>query len=218
MKITQILKLNESDAFKDTKVGDKVKLDFVHYSKAEPRGDDHEVVKVTPTEIHVKDSVTKEVGKYHRSSGRGIGNQSASYDKISPKKIKESLVTEAKDYFPDVDVIKLDPDRADTYDIVQALMPTLVRTAYVHLSHDKDKYERTHTEEDDEPFEFTNDALEERLDTLIDAIRNRLDDQSSHDKHAAIEKIKSEFKEKLTEAVETPANLMPQASGKKNKI
>jgi len=109
------------------------------------------------------------------------------------------IITESKDVFPDVDVIKLDPDRADAYDVVQSLMPTLVRMSYVYLVEDKIKYERTHKDEEDTPFEFTEDALEERLDDLIKHIRNRLDDESSHDKKAAIDRLKGEFKEKLEE-------------------
>lgn len=111
-------------------------------------------------------------------------------------------LTESKDWFPDIDVIKLDPDRIDAYDMIQALMPTLVRTAYVWLMHDKEKYERTATpasdDDDGDPaFDFSMDALEERLDDLVSAIKNRLDDMSSHDKHSYIDRIKSEFKEKL---------------------
>ena len=110
----------------------------------------------------------------------------------------KKVITESKDVFPDVDVLKIDPDRADDYDIVQTLMPTLVRIAYVHLQNDKAKYDRTHKGEDDEPFEFTKDALEDRLDDLINSIRNRLDDQSIHDKHAYVDRIENEFKEPLT--------------------
>jgi len=111
-------------------------------------------------------------------------------------KIKE-ILTESKDVFPDVDVIKLDPDRADVYDVVQSIMPTLVRMAYTYLVNDKQKYDRTHTDEEDTPFEFTKDALEEEVDKLIKHITNRFDDMSSHDKSAYIDRIKSEFKEKL---------------------
>jgi len=113
-------------------------------------------------------------------------------------KIRE-ILTEAKDLFPEVDVIKIDPDRADVYDIVQSIMPTMVRIAYTNLVNDKEKYERTHTDEEDIPFEFTKDALEEEVDNLIKHITNRMDDLSSHDKSAYIDRIKSEFKEKLEE-------------------
>jgi len=109
---------------------------------------------------------------------------------------KESL-TEAKDVFPDVDVIKLDPDRADSYDVASAIMPTLVRMAYTNLYHEKTKYDRSHTDEEDTPFDFTISALEDELDDLIKHVRNRLDDQSSHDKKAYIKRLESEFTEKL---------------------
>jgi hypothetical protein len=111
--------------------------------------------------------------------------------------LEQATLTEGKDFFPDVDVIKLDPDRVDVYDIVSALMPTLVRMAYVDLSHDKEKYERTHTDEEDEPFNFTVDELEDRLDKIIDNLKNRIDDMSSRDKHHYIDAIKKEFKEEL---------------------
>lgn len=124
--------------------------------------------------------------------------------KLSFKSTVGIKLTESKDMFSDVDVIKLDPDRIDAYDIVQALMPTLVRTAYVILCHDKEKYERTHNpkaseddEDGDDPFPFTADELEERLDDIVGHIKNRLDDMSSHDRHSYIERIKGEFKEKL---------------------
>ena len=120
--------------------------------------------------------------------------------KISDILSPMAKLCEAKDYFDSVDVIKLDPDRADAYDVVQALMPTLIRIAYVNMAHDKERYDRTHTDEEDDPFEFTIDELEDRLDDLVKNIRDRLDDQTSHDKHAYIDRIKSEFKEKIDEA------------------
>jgi hypothetical protein len=113
-------------------------------------------------------------------------------------KIRE-ILTEAKDVFPDVDVIKLDPDRADAYDVVQSIIPTLIRIAYTNLVNDKQKYERTHTDKEDISFEFTKGALEEEVDKLIKHITNRFDDLSSHDKLSYIDRIKSEFKEKLEE-------------------
>jgi hypothetical protein len=110
-------------------------------------------------------------------------------------------ITEAKDVFPDVDVLKIDPDRADAYDIVQALMPTMVRIAYTHLMHDHTKFKREHEhddpEEENQKFDFNVDGLEERLDDLVKAITRRFDDMTSHDKAAYIGKIKSEFKEPL---------------------
>jgi hypothetical protein len=108
--------------------------------------------------------------------------------------VKESL-TEAKDLFNDVDVIKLDPDRVDAHDIVSAIMPTLVRVAYTQLVHDQTKYNRGKDDEDPE-FEFTKDELEERLDTLIGHVRDKLD-MSGHDKMDYITNMSGEFKQKL---------------------
>jgi|ERR1017187_1244334 hypothetical protein len=113
--------------------------------------------------------------------------------------MKINQLFEAKDLFPDVDVIKIDPDRADVYDIVQGIMPTLVRVAYTHLVDDKVKYNRTHTDEDDIPFEFTIGALEECLDEFIHNIKDKLDDISMHDRVTYIKGVSSEFKEKLDE-------------------
>jgi hypothetical protein len=124
--------------------------------------------------------------------------------------VKESLI-EAKDFFTDVDVIKLDPDRADAHDVVSAIMPTLVRMAYTYLAQDKIKYDRNKDDEDPE-FEFTKDALEERLDNLIGHVRDRLD-MSGHDKLNYITRLKDEFKEKLTEDVQTAPGVKPAANG-----
>jgi hypothetical protein len=114
--------------------------------------------------------------------------------------VNESLVMEA-DVFPDIDVIKLDPDRADSHDVVNALMPTLIRMAYVYLTDDKIKYERTHRDEEDTPFEFTEDELDDRLENLIENVIKRLEEVSTHDRKDYIKRLSSEFKEKLTEAV-----------------
>jgi hypothetical protein len=108
-------------------------------------------------------------------------------------------IVESKDYFSDVDVLKFDPDNVDAYDIVSTLMPTIVRIAYVNLCHNKEKYERTHTDEEDEPFDFSQDALEDEVDDMIGHITNRFGDLSSRDKASYIDRVKSEFKEKLTE-------------------
>jgi len=113
--------------------------------------------------------------------------------------VNESLVMEA-DVFPDVDVIKLDPDRADSHDVVNALMPTLIRMAYVYLVDDKVKYERTHKDDEDTPFEFTEDELDERLENLIENVVKRLEEVSMRDRKADIKKMSGEFKEKLTES------------------
>lgn len=105
----------------------------------------------------------------------------------------------SSDYFSDVDVIKFDPDKVDTHDIVNALMPTLVKMAYVQLSDDKKKYERTHTDEDDEPFKFTKDELEERLDDIVGNLKDRLSDLSSRELIYHINKMEKEFREPLVD-------------------
>ena len=142
---------------------------------------------------------------------------------------KSEQITEGKDVFPDVDVLKIDPDRADAYHIVQALMPTMVRIAYTHLVHDNIKFKREHANDADEEnlkFDFNVDGLEERLDDLVKAITRRFDDMTSHDKAAYISKIKSEFKEPLTESEvietqeskETPLHLMDKISSSSTKF
>lgn len=102
---------------------------------------------------------------------------------------------EARDLFPDADVIKLDPDRIDMYDVVNNLMPTLARVAYVILSNKKTKYERTHTDEEDTPFEFTKDALEEELSDVVDDLVERLNDQTMRERLTVIDSLMSEFKD-----------------------
>lgn len=114
------------------------------------------------------------------------------------KPVKESLIFEAKDLFTDVDVIKLDPDRADAYDVVSALMPTLVRMAYTNLVHERTRVTRGKDEEDSD-FEFTADALDEEVEKLVDHVVKRFEDQNSHDRLAVINRVKSEFKDKLEE-------------------
>jgi len=112
--------------------------------------------------------------------------------------MKITQLLEAKDLFTDVDVIKLDPDRADVYDVVSALMPTLTRIAYTNLVHERTRYTRGKDEEDSD-FEFTADALDEELEKLVGLIVNKFEDQNSHDRLAVINKLKSEFKDKLEE-------------------
>lgn len=112
-------------------------------------------------------------------------------------KVQTKQINEATDYFPNVDLIKIDPDRADSYDIVSALLPTLVKIAYVDMSHDKVKYDRTHNDEEDTPFDFSESELVDRLDNVINQIRNRLDDMSAQDKKAFINRVKSDFITKL---------------------
>jgi hypothetical protein len=121
---------------------------------------------------------------------------------ISDKKATSIVnqITEGKDYFPEVDVIKLDPDRVDVQDITQALLPTLIRIAYAHLAQDKAKYERTHTDEDDDPFEFTESELEDRLDMLVRSLRDSIGDLTGSDYKSAIDSVKKEFKEKLSDS------------------
>lgn len=123
----------------------------------------------------------------------------------------ESIVMEA-DVFADIDVIKLDPDRADSHDVVNALMPTLIRMAYVYLVDDKAKYERTHRDEEDTPFEFTTDELDDRLENLIENVVKRFEEVSMRDRKADIKKMSSEFKEKLNESVMESKSLSRQVA------
>lgn len=112
----------------------------------------------------------------------------------------ETITEGTNDMFPDVDVLKLDPDRADITDVVDVLMPTLVRMAYVELVIAKKKYERTHTDEEDDPFEFTVDALEEKVGDIVSLLKDKLDDLNYRDFVGIINKIKSEFKEKIEDS------------------
>lgn len=104
-------------------------------------------------------------------------------------------LNEARDLFPEADVIKLDPDRIDMHDVTHTLLPTLARVAYVILSQKKIKYERTHTDEEDEPFEFTKDALEEEFSDVLSDLVERLNDVSMRDRLSVIDQIKSELKD-----------------------
>lgn len=120
------------------------------------------------------------------------------YDIVTFLKNKQNEDILKEDLFKDVDVIKLDPDRIDAYDIVTSMMPTIIRTAYVNLTEDKKKYEKNFDEED-ETFEFSEYALGDAVDDLIEHIRNKFKDISMHDRKIYIDRIKDEFKVPLTD-------------------
>ena len=109
-------------------------------------------------------------------------------------------LNEVQDLFKDMDVIKLDPDRADVYDVVNALMPTLVRMSYTFLVDDKRQHERTHTDEDDAKFDFDTGALIEMVNETISTLRKRLSGVDDGDIKQLIDTIKGEFTQPLTES------------------
>lgn len=106
-------------------------------------------------------------------------------------------LTEVQELFAELDVIKLDPDRTDVYDIIHALLPTLVRISYANMVEDQRKYNRTHASEDDERFQFTKETLIETVNDLIASLRKRFDAVDDKMIGDVIETIKSEFKTQL---------------------
>lgn len=103
---------------------------------------------------------------------------------------------EALDFFKNLDVIKLDPDRIDSSDVANAILPTLIRMSYVNLLNKKVKYDRS-KKDDDEEFEFDKLALENELDNVIESLIDKLQYPSKSSFNIHLEKIKFEFPVKL---------------------
>jgi hypothetical protein len=106
-------------------------------------------------------------------------------------------VVESSHMFDDVDVIKFDPDRTDSHDIVNGIMGVLVKMAYVNLLHSKEKHEKMYDDPEDEKFKFTTDELADEVDAVIGHVKDRLGDLSSADIKDAIKAVSSSFKQPL---------------------
>lgn len=105
--------------------------------------------------------------------------------------------------FDDVDVIKIDPDRDDAYDIASKLLPTLTKIAYTYLLHDRKTHERKHgSRSDDEDaynFSFTKEELKNRLEELVKHVGDKLTDQADKDFDATFQSVSKDFKDKVEE-------------------
>lgn len=124
--------------------------------------------------------------------------------KIQPL-LAELLLSEALEHqFKEKDTIVIDPDRDDSHDIVNKLMPTLIRMAYTHLVIDQVSHEKRHgpksDDEDAYNFEFTKSELRDRISTLIDHVREKLDDITDSELDEDISRMEHEFKTPLEKA------------------
>lgn len=114
------------------------------------------------------------------------------------KLLEDEIVTESN-LFPDVDTIRLDPDRVDVYDIVSHLLPTIVKISYTFLHADKIKHERKYgsddpdTEEDDK-FAFNKSALRDEIQQVIQHLTDRLEGLTYTDFDNTIDAVSKEFK------------------------
>lgn len=107
-----------------------------------------------------------------------------------------SILNESKQ-FSEPDFITLDPDRADSHDVVDKILPSLVRMAYVQFVDDKNKHEKRFGDDEEMLFKFTADELRDRLEDLIGHVVDKLKDLSSKDLDRAIDSLKSEYKTPL---------------------
>lgn len=115
-------------------------------------------------------------------------------------KIAQVLLNEAM-LFDDFYEIKLDPDRADTHDVMDRLTPLIVKMAYKNLHSDKEKHERKYgpksDDEDAYNFDFSEDALADEVENVMNDLAGKLRNVSTKDIKAAIQAVSKEFKEPL---------------------
>jgi hypothetical protein len=107
-----------------------------------------------------------------------------------------SLLSEAM-LFKDFDDVKIDPDRDDTTDLANKLLPAIIKMAYKNLYSDREKHERKYgaasDEEDAYNFDFTSSALEDEVDDVISHFVDRLKGLNMTDLKDAIDKSASHF-------------------------
>lgn len=112
-----------------------------------------------------------------------------------------ALLTEAKMLFPDFHNIKLDPDRSDLHDVTNQLLPLIVKMAYKDLWVDKEQHERKYgpksDDEDAYNFEFTHDALIDKVEDLLSVLAERFKDIRLADIKDEIKRAEKDFRDKL---------------------
>jgi hypothetical protein len=109
----------------------------------------------------------------------------------------QTILSENMDFFSEVDTIRLDPDRTDTYDVAQALMPVIVKLAYVKAMQDKAKHEKANWDPDDEDyteFQLTTDVMVEKVEEVLESLRDNLSEFRSNEIVSAIKAEKKHFK------------------------
>lgn len=96
-----------------------------------------------------------------------------------------------------VDEIRLDPERDDSFDVVDKLMPFLIKQAYYYLNDKRNKHERVHGDPSDDEdaynFDFSEDALRDELDDVITHLKNRFADLSTIRMQEYIDHVKGSF-------------------------
>lgn len=115
-----------------------------------------------------------------------------------------SVLSESRlDHFPDVEKLSFDPDRASAFDVQHALMPLLVKMAYVRVMDAKAKHEKDNWDPEDEDhseFNLSTDTLAEKVEDVINDLVGRLEGIRSDDIIQAIKLEKKSFKTPLTES------------------
>lgn len=113
----------------------------------------------------------------------------------------KDIIFEATDIFPREENIIIDPARDGPYDIARDLLPALVKVAYASLWFKRNRHENLHGPKSDEPdaynFDFTHQALEDEIETLIDHVGQSLKDLKAAEIKAEIKKSEKDFKEPL---------------------
>lgn len=168
------------------------------YKKAYPTGfsSDHTVLKKTLTLFK---------NKKYKEAVRIIDMADTIVREIVPESawqmmhVNESISLTEEELFPHFDEIKIDPDRNDPYDLAHAIMPSIIRMAYTFLYHDKVKHDRTYSpsDEDENQFDFSEQALVEEVDSVRTHLKDRLDNISDKDISEMISRMMKEFKHPL---------------------
>jgi len=115
--------------------------------------------------------------------------------------MKIVTLLESNFLFSDFHYIKLDPDRSGLHDVVKQLMPLIIKMAYKDLWNDKQEHEQKYgpesNDEDAYNFEFTEDALVDKVEDLLLSLAELLSEVHSADIRAEIKRASSDFKYEL---------------------
>ena len=108
-----------------------------------------------------------------------------------------ALITEVM-LFQDFYEFKIDPDRADTADLIDRLLPLIVKMAYTNLYHDREKHEKKYgpksSDEDAYNFDFNEEKLVELVEELTDDLSGKLRTLKTADVKETIKAVEKEFK------------------------
>ena len=103
--------------------------------------------------------------------------------------------------FSELHNVKIDPDRADVGDLMDKLLPLLVKIAYKNLHSEKEQHERKHgpksDDEDAYNFDFSVDALVEKVDELSDQLADELKYLKTAEVKDTIKALSKDLKEPL---------------------